>query len=213
MSKNLEDAPPITILNIQRAYSGFLNIDRVTAVQADFQGREHTVERTVMERGDSVALLLHDPEKRKVILVRQARIPPVTRNDSGWTLEIIAGAVAADGDKEGMVIREAREEAGIIIEAPGYLGSFYLSPGGSSERCHLFEAAVDSSGVQGRLAGEEGSDERTRVEVIDYREALRMIDSGEICDAKTIIALQKPALGGVRGWPSVPLFENGRMEQ
>ena len=200
MFKPQNQYPRIKILDINREYSGFLNIDKAIVLQSDFEGTEKKVSRDIMERGDAVAILLHDPFRRCVVFMRQARIPPLTRNDNGWLLEIVAGSVNKHDDNSEMVIRETREETGLKISHPRYLGSFYLSPGGTSERCHLYESKIDSSGIHGNTAGEEGSDENTRVEVIPFDMAMKMIDTGEICDAKTIIALQNLALGKISGW-------------
>ncbi|MBN1296532.1 NUDIX hydrolase, partial [bacterium] len=146
--------------------------------------------RYVFERGDAAAVIVHDAKCENVVLVRQFRIPPICRTEDGWMLEIVAGSMSPDDDPREVVLRELLEEAGIDGVDPTAMGSFYLSPGASSERCHLFHAESDLTGLHGRTGGEKGTHERTWVLVYSLDEALRMVDQGRIIDAKTVIALQ-----------------------
>jgi hypothetical protein len=71
-----------------------------------------------------------------------------------------------------------------------------MSPGSVTEKLHFFVAEYDPSmriGAGGGVA-EEGED----IDVLELPlgEALAMIDSGEICDAKTVMLLQQAALKG-----------------
>ena len=72
-----------------------------------------------------------------------------------------------------------------------------MTPGSVTERLHFFiapyEAGMKISGGGGEEA--EGED----IEVLEMRlaEALEMVRTGEICDAKTIMLLQHVALAGI----------------
>jgi GDP-mannose pyrophosphatase NudK len=57
-----------------------------------------------------------------------------------------------------------------------------------------FLGEVDSRQRAGEGGGVSAEGEDTQVVVLPFREALDMVTRGEICDAKTIIALQHLAL-------------------
>jgi ADP-ribose pyrophosphatase len=164
------------------------------------------ITRVNFERGDSVGVLLHDPIKDTVILVRQFRYPvyarcaPEAREGDGaqqaWLLEIVAGVQDAGRTILDVANKELLEEAGYrVAGALEPITTIYPSPGGSSERIHLFLGTVDQRrGQVGEGGGVVAEGEDTQVVVVPFREAMEMIARREICDAKTIIALQDLAL-------------------
>lgn len=82
--------------------------------------------------------------------------------------------------------RELREETGIRAERMVDLGEILPSPGYTDERIKLFAA-------RGLVQGErhpDGAEERIAETVrIGLPKALKMVESGEIRDAKTVVAL------------------------
>ena len=72
--------------------------------------------------------------------------------------------------------------------------TMYPSPGGSSERVTLFLGEVDHTQRPGKGGGLQAEGEDIEVVVIPFTKAMSMIKSGEISDAKAIIALQYLAL-------------------
>ncbi len=64
----------------------------------------------------------------------------------------------------------------------------YMSPGGVTEIVHFFVAEYDDS--QRRNAGGGVEDEDIDVLELPFSQALAMVNSGEICDGKTVILLQ-----------------------
>ena len=86
--------------------------------------------------------------------------------------------------------RELEEEIGYRVTSLQHVSTFYLSPGGLSERIFLFYARVSTTqrvSVGGGLAAEG---ENIRVVTLPVQEALHRLQSGRILDAKTIIGLQ-----------------------
>jgi len=170
------------------------------------KGMSAPLTRISFERGDSVAVLLYDPHQDLVVLVRQFRYPvyeglaPEDRRDDGarrdWILETVAGVKGVD-DAVTIANRELFEEAGYEVDGGlRPLGIFYVSPGGTSERIHLFVAEVDQHSRAGAGGGLEEEGEDIEVVSIPFMEAMEMVRSGAINDAKTIIALQHIALSG-----------------
>ena len=171
-----------------------------------FDGRmSDPISRINFERGDAVGVLLYDPQDDAVILVRQFRYPvyaslvPDEREGDdakrAWLLEIVAGVVDEGQTVKEVAHRELLEEAGYEVKGELQpIATIYPSPGGTSERIHLFLGEVDHRQRISKGGGVVAEGEDTQVVVLPFREALDMVASGEICDAKTIIALQHLAL-------------------
>jgi ADP-ribose pyrophosphatase len=147
--------------------------------------------RLNFNRGDSVAAVVHDQQRDAVVLVEQFRYPAY-ENGPGWILELPAGIYLPDKDKtpERTMWRELQEEIGYEVNKLQHINTFYLSPGGSSERLYLYYASISLENDTGPGGGipEEGED----IHRLTFKvgEALAKVDKGEIVDAKTIIGLQ-----------------------
>jgi ADP-ribose pyrophosphatase len=145
--------------------------------------------RLNLERGDSVAAILHDPQADTVLITEQFRYPTYAKT-GGWIMEIPAGSVDPGETPEDTVRREMVEETGYRLNRLVHLSTFYLSPGGTSERIFLYYVSItptDQIGAGGGLA-HEGED--IRIWKLKVSDALAKMEAGEINDAKTIIGLQ-----------------------
>jgi ADP-ribose pyrophosphatase len=161
--------------------------------------------RINFERGDSVGVLLYDPGEDAVVLVRQFRYPVYAGLDPGaragdgarraWILEIVAGVHDPGRTVQGVARKELLEEAGYQVTGELQpIGSIYPSPGGSSERIHLFLGEVDHRQRVGQGGGVPAEGEDIQIVVLSFSQVMDMVARGEISDAKTIIALQHLAL-------------------
>ena len=152
-------------------------------------GMSETLTRLNLNRGDSAAIVAHDPEAETVIMIEQFRYPTYEKGP-GWLLELPAGMVKTGEDPALSMQREVREEIGYDIQQWQHISTFYPSPGGTSERIYLYYATVSPKDKTTKGGGvlSEGEDIRTLVLKVDV--ALRKITTGEIADAKTIIGLQ-----------------------
>jgi ADP-ribose pyrophosphatase len=150
--------------------------------------------RLKFDRGDSAAVLLHDPTADTIILTEQFRYPAYRKGEpeTAWLLEIPAGTVEADEtfDPTRTMKRELLEEIGYKVNSFKKISTFYVSPGGSSERIHLYYASATPRQKVAPGGGLLSEGEDIRVVAIPTDEALHMIETGRICDAKTIIGLQ-----------------------
>ena len=162
-----------------------------------------TVTRINFERGDSVAILLADIEHDVVYLVKQFRYPvyaslarkPGFRSSDAWLLEIVAGVVSEGESDIAIARKELREEAGFRLSSgPEHLVSVYPSPGGSSEVIHVYLGYVTKAERVTEGGGIESEGEDIEVVEMPFSEAMEMLSSGHIRDAKTVIALQQLAL-------------------
>ncbi|HEY1451590.1 MAG TPA: NUDIX domain-containing protein [Solirubrobacteraceae bacterium] len=147
-------------------------------------------EREAYDRGNGAVVLLHDPDRGKVLLTRQFRWPAYANgHPDGMLIEACAGLLD-DADPETAIRREAHEETGVQVGELRALFTSYMSPGSVTEQLHFYYATY--SGEQGRGDGGGLADEGEDIEVLelDVDEALAMVRSGEIADAKTIMLLQ-----------------------
>ena len=152
-------------------------------------GMSEPLTRIVFERGDSVALLLRDTAEEAVLLCEQFRVGSCEKGP-GWLIELPAGVLESGEDPEECARREAAEETGYRVGALRHIGLFYLSPGGSSERIHVFFGDVTAEDRIGDGGGLEEEGEDIRIIRVPIAEALAKARDGAILDAKTMIALQ-----------------------
>ena len=168
----------------------FFKVEEAYLHFEQFNGKMSSlVRRLNIERGDSVAVLVFNQDTGKLILVSQFRYPTY-QNNHGWTIEAIAGMVDPGETPEESARRELQEETGLHIYDFEHIGTFYPSPGGSSEQIFLYYSEV--SGKQAKYqetGGLIGHGEDVKAIEIAPEDALAKIRSGEIVDAKTIIAI------------------------
>ena len=151
------------------------------------------ITRLSLERGDSVAMLIHNSQADTIVLTEQFRYPTYNIDDdsrSGWLLEIAAGMIDQGEDPEIAIHREVMEETGYEVVEVQHISTFFLSPGGSSERIHLYYARVNPEHKRQDGGGLETEGEDIRVIDMTFKDAFTGIATGRIVDAKTIIALQ-----------------------
>jgi GDP-mannose pyrophosphatase NudK len=121
--------------------------------------------------------------------VRQLRIPAYLNGHSGWLLETPAGLL--DGDHPAEAIkREVMEETGYLVTDVRPVFQAFMSPGAVTETVHFFAAIIDVTVRAEDGGGAAHEDEDIEVLEIPLADAMAMIDSGEICDGKTIMLLQ-----------------------
>jgi ADP-ribose pyrophosphatase len=162
------------IVSSQKVFAG-----RVFNVTVDTVSEgELTYQREVVHHHGS-AVILPVFDDGTVTLVRQYRHPAVR-----YLLEAPAGTLAEGERPEDGAARELQEELGLIAGRMEKLSEFFVSPGFCEEKMWVFLATELTEGKQN-----PDEDEVLEVVRLQIEEALEMISSGEIQDAKTIIAL------------------------
>lgn len=150
--------------------------------------------REVYDRGDGAALLLINRDQGTVILTRQFRFPSYYNDEAGALIEVCAGKLDGD-DPATCAKKEAEEETGYRIgEVRLAYPSVYMSPGSVTERLWLFVGHYDAGSKVSNGGGHEAEGEDIEVLEMPFAEAMRMVSSGEIRDAKTVLLLQYAAL-------------------
>ena len=143
----------------------------------------NTAVREVVEHVDGVAVLPLD-ENNCVYTVTQYRYVFHTP-----LLEIPAGKLDPGEAPRSGALRELKEETGAVPESLESLGSIVLSPGCFGETLHLYLA-------RGLRMEEQhlDEDEFLNVDRIPFDELYSRCLSGEITDAKTVVAVLKTKL-------------------
>ena len=181
----------IQVENEERISDGYLKVTRYLIRHEQYDGSwTQLLSRDVMERGEVAAVLPFDPVRNEVVLIEQFRVGAWSAGwAQPWLVECVAGVVEAGETPEEMVKREAREEADCDITALEPIARYFSTPGACSERVHLFCGRVDATGLGGvHGLAEEGED--IRATVWPVADALAMLETGQICNSMTLIALQ-----------------------
>jgi ADP-ribose pyrophosphatase len=166
------------ILSSQKVFDG-----RVFNVTVDTVSEgELTYQREVVHHNGS-AVIVPIFDDGTVALVKQYRHPAVR-----YLLEVPAGTLAKGERPDAGAARELKEELGLVAARLEKLSEFFVSPGFCEEKMWVYLATELSEGEQ---ALED--DEILEVVRLPIVEALEMITSGEIQDAKTIIGLMLAA--------------------
>ena len=174
---------------------GRFDLTRTDIEVRENDGSTRTLSHEVYRHGKAAAVLLYDPKRRVVALVKQFRAGAYLSDGALATIEVCAGML--DGDApEVCAIREALEETGITIRAAAHTFDAYMSPGGMSEKIACFIAAYGEADRTGKGGGVD-DDEHIEVIEIPFAEAITMIERGVIADAKTIALLYYAKAKGI----------------
>jgi GDP-mannose pyrophosphatase NudK len=153
--------------------------------------------REAYDRGNGATILLYNQEKKSVILTQQFRLPSyINGNETGMLIEACAGLLDED-NPEDCIKRETEEETGYKIKDVRKIFEAYMSPGSVTEILYFFVAEYSEDMKVSEGGGHEGEQENIEVMEIPFGEALAMVDSGEIKDAKTIMLLQYARIHGL----------------
>ncbi|MES2999018.1 MAG: NUDIX domain-containing protein [Pseudomonadota bacterium] len=179
----------VRILEQQRVYQGHFQLDRLKLQYRLFKGGwSQPLLREIFERGEAVGILLFDPERNKIVLIEQFRAGIVLKTGNPWLIEIVAGMIDGNESLKEVAKRETQEETGLTLHNLSFISRHWVSPGASTERITLYCGQVDSSQAQG-FHGLANEGEDIRLHVLTVQKAYYLLNTGEIDNASTIIAL------------------------
>ncbi|WP_180897450.1 NUDIX domain-containing protein [Martelella soudanensis] len=185
----------VKILEKNTLFEGWSRIVEYVFRYRDSKGSESERSWEVCERPEAACVLVYDRDLGKFVLVRQFRVPVYAMGGrDGFLLELAAGLIDDGETPEEAAIREAREETGYAVGDLVPVTAMISAPGILTEIVHCFAAVADSS-----MRVDDGgglSDEHEDIEIVTLTldEAMAMVTSGDISDAKTIIMLQWAAM-------------------
>ena len=185
------------VVGITTLLEGWSKVVRVTYRQRDRNGVLRLQDRDLLDRGDGVTVLLHNRERRTVILLRQPRIVATLLGDPiGETIEACNGLVSNE-TPAACALREVQEETGFSPLRLSFIASVYASPGGSLERIHLFLAEYDESSRISTGGGLPHEGEDIEVLEVPFDTAIEWVRQSAIIDGRTILVIQHLQLSGL----------------
>ncbi|MCW3492086.1 NUDIX domain-containing protein [Microbacterium sp. SSM24] len=194
--RDLERNPDVRVIDVEVLAAAWHVLRRTTLEYRDPSGEWEVQQRETYDRGNGATVLLYDAERRRVLLTRQFRYPVyVNDHPDGMLIETAAGLLDAD-DPATAIRREAAEETGVEIGALEHVWDVFMSPGSVTERLHFFAAPYDSGAGVGDRGGLAEEGEHIELVELDIDDALDLVRSGDIQDAKTIMLLQWAVLDG-----------------
>lgn len=184
----------IVVENVETLSDDWYLLKKTTFTRKRSNGQSQTLTRETYDRGNGATILLYNLQQRTVVLTQQFRYPTfVNGNETGELIETAAGLL--DNAKPAERIRqEAEEETGYRVSNVEPIYEAFMSPGSVTERIYFFIAAYEDSNRISSGGGIVDEGEDIKVLEIKFSKALSMIESGEICDGKTIMLLQYAAL-------------------
>lgn len=170
-------------------FLGFNQVLEANVTHETFSGNESSYKRELITKGDSVVILVIDPEEDSILLVEQFRIG-AHRESNPWTLELPAGMIDPGETAIQAAVRELKEECNITVlqsECKEVL-SYYPSVGTCDEKQTLVVCTRNLGGLDCVIGG-NSSDEDIKCHVLWWEEVCNMIKTGKINTAGTIAAL------------------------
>jgi len=146
--------------------------------------------RETYDRGNGATCLLYNSETDCVLLTRQFRLPVFHNGGLTSLIETPAGLLEGAGASERMKA-ELLEETGYHVADIEHLYNIYMSPGSVTEYLAFFQGRYSEAARLTDGGGEFDEGEDIEVIHMPLDDAMSMIETGEICDAKTIILLQR----------------------
>lgn len=165
-------------------------LKKVTYEYSKPDGTTHIQVREAYDRGNGATILLYNKAQQSVILTKQFRLPTfINGNTDGMLIEACAGLLDKD-NPEDCIRRETEEETGYKVTDVRKIYEAYMSPGSVTEILYFFIAEYSKEMKVNEGGGAEHEEENIDVLELPFSDAMDMIESGDIKDAKTIMLLQ-----------------------
>jgi len=177
------------IINEKIVFDNFFKIKKAKIKHELFGSSSITIERFCFERGDSVAIVIYEKDTDSFLFTNQFRYPTI-KEKNGWILELVAGSLELEEDAGKRVKMEVEEEIGYKVHEVEFIKSFFVSPGGTSERILLFYSEVESKNKVFEGGGSKYENEDIQLVKIKMNDVKEWLRKNQFRDAKTIIGLQ-----------------------
>lgn len=190
------DNPRVRVTDVRLLSDNWYRLHTTTFDLQGADGSWSSQSRETYDRGNGATILLYDVERRTVLLTSQFRYPAYINGHLGGMLIETAAGLLDDDDPETAIRREAVEETGHRVGEVTHVFDAFMSPGSVTERLHFYAAPYDADTREHDGGGLAEEGENITLVELDIDEALDLIVSGGILDAKTIMLLQWAVLRG-----------------
>jgi ADP-ribose pyrophosphatase len=169
-------------------HEGFLRLSKYDIdVEKHGGGIMHT-SWEVMERGNAVAVLGHDPGRDEVVLGNEFRPGLIVAGDYPYRDNLVAGGIENNESALEAAVREMREETGLVLNDPVLIHpGAYVSSGGTSEKIAIVYGTVDTTHAGG-VHGNAAEQEDILTVILPAKLFIDRVRRGEITDLKTLVA-------------------------
>ncbi len=160
-----------------------------------------TVKRAGFVMSDAVTVLPYDPKRDVVMLIEQFRLGPWLRGARNcWSLEPVAGRIDAGESPVEAALREAQEEARLMLTEERLLpvANAYPSPGAVSEFLYQYVALCDLPDSAEGVAGLETEAEDIRSHVLSFDRLMDLVATGEAQNGPLVLSAFWLALNRAR---------------
>ena len=199
MTDQLPSTDRVRIERVETLSAQWGKLKKYSIAYKRSDGIEQKQSREVYDRGNGAVILLYDKRRGTAVLTRQFRLPALLNgHPDGMLLEAPAGLLDAD-DPVTAIRREAEEETGYRVHDVKEVFAAIMSPGSVTEKLHFFTAEYTAADRVSEGGGHQGEGEDIEVIEMTLRDALAMVESGEIIDAKTILLLYHAKLKALLG--------------
>jgi GDP-mannose pyrophosphatase NudK len=180
----------VKILQEKILYKGWSLLREFIIEYKRSDGHIESQTREIYNSGDGAAVLMYNNVDRKILLIKQFRLPVLLNNHpDGFILECPAGMLD-ELEPEKAIIKEISEETGYQITQVEKIYEAFATPGAHMEKIHFYTAAYDPSMKTSIGGGQRSEQEDILVIEFDFDHIEQLLMSGEFIDAKTIILLQ-----------------------
>ncbi|MBK8052100.1 MAG: NUDIX domain-containing protein [Saprospiraceae bacterium] len=180
----------ISIQKENTLYQGWSTLKQYIISYTRRDGRKEEQTREIYDSGDGAAVLMYNPEERKIILIRQFRLAVMLNSDTdGFILECPAGMLDELHPEE-TIIKEIKEETGYEVTKVTKIYEAFATPGAHKEKIHFYTAVYNHDMLIHQGGGDILEQEDIEVLEYNYNEISNLLSGGKIIDAKTIILLQ-----------------------
>jgi nudix-type nucleoside diphosphatase (YffH/AdpP family) len=184
------DGNRVQIVKEKLLYQGWSTLKQYIINYERSDGHLEPQTREIYNSGDGAAVLMFQPSARKILLIKQFRLPVLLNGHaSGFILECPAGMLDCL-DPQVAIIKEIEEETGYKIDKVDKIYEAFATPGAHMEKIYFFTAVYHTD--QKKHLGGGDISEQEDIELIEfsYEDIELLLKNGSIIDAKTIILLQ-----------------------
>ena len=183
-------ASRVKILKETKLYKGWSTLSRFIISYTRRDGNVEQQTREIYDSGDGAAVLLYNPDERKIILIKQFRLPVLLQGHAdGFIIECPAGMLD-QLHPETTIMKEIKEETGYEVSRVTKIYEAFATPGAHKEKIHFFVAQFNASMLKASGGGDISEQEDIEVLHYHYNDIPHLLEKGAIIDAKTIILLQ-----------------------
>tara|TARA_B110000503_G_scaffold74761_1_gene115451 strand:+ start:6811 stop:7467 length:657 start_codon:yes stop_codon:yes gene_type:complete len=189
MLKHKYSSQDVLVKKKEEVFSGFFKMLRITLRYKLFSGEwSKFIKRELFQRNAAVGILLYDPIHKLVGLIEQFRIGALDERSGPWLFEVVAGMVDSGESLEEAALREVKEEVGIEDIQLKHICEYWVSPGGTNERMHLYCGVTNLVGLKGNFGMNEHSEDIS-LHIIAEDDVFLCLKKGQCNNAATTISL------------------------